>query len=204
MVAQKIKVKGKIYCLASEAFLPEKLVMIDCEMTGVIPTRDKLLQVAMVKLELKNKQYNQVGQPLVEYLSYDGKPHNEFHKKYLADIFKICNASKLTSPELKIKIHDWLGKDFLGKATPVGDCVPVDMSFLYANDCINYPDIGDEGSILGTFHYEFFDMNSFKLIAREKTGEKEKLDLNKNAHDALVDCQNQIKELNHCLKILLN
>jgi len=51
-------------------FLPERLVMVDCEMTGVVASRDALLQVGMLKL-LLNKDlmcYEQVDDDLLAYL----------------------------------------------------------------------------------------------------------------------------------------
>ena len=185
-----------------EMFLPPKLIMIDCEMTGVVPERDHLLQVAMLKLELKNNQYVEIGEPLVEYLGYPGKPMNEFQKQYLMQIIDKCNQSRLKPCDLKNKISKWLGSD-AGKVMPCGDCIPTDIAFLYSKGCIERPDICDKGSIPGTFHYEFFDLNAIKAIARQKTGAKEKLELDENIHDALVDCRNQTKELNHFLAILL-
>lgn len=185
--------------------LPELLVMIDCEMTGVLPQKDSLLQVAALKLRREGNQYKKEGEPFVQYLEYHGKPENKFQKQYLTHIFKKCNQSKLQPSELKSKLHDWLGPEYLGKAIPVGDCVPTDIAFLWKNDCIDLQHYVDDKPVLGTFHYEFFDMNAPKEMARVKMGGKfDTPDLDPNEHDALVDCENQTKELNQILKILLD
>jgi oligoribonuclease (3'-5' exoribonuclease) len=177
--------------------------MVDCEMTGVIPTKDKLLQVAAIKLKRDGYQYKQEGEPFVRYLSYDGKPETAFHKQYLTHIFKKCNESSLETDQLKEELHEWLGS-YLGKATPVGDCVPTDIEFLRNNDCIDTQHYVNDEPVLGTFHYEYFDMNAPKKMARVKMGGKfDTPNLDDNIHDALVDCQNQTKELNHILSILL-
>ena len=192
---------------AAESFLPEDLLMLDCEMTGVVPDRDQLLQIAMVKLKLQGNQYVEQGEPLVLYLKHEGHPQNDFHKQYLTHIFEKCNESDLTPEQAKEKIHDWLG-DLKGKVTPAGDAVHTDINFLNHHGCINGSDIGDDGPIPGTFHYELFDANPIKAIARQKAGKKEdKKELagfdEEGIHDALVDCHNQTKELNHYLEILI-
>lgn len=186
-----------------KTFLPKDMIMLDCEMTGVVPERDSLLQLAMLHLTLEGKQYNVVGEPLVLYFPYDGEPENEFQKKYLSDIFKQCNESTLTDEQAKEEIENFLGP-LKGKVIPVGDCVPVDMMFLYARGILDRPDIINDKQTPGTFHYEFFDLNAPKALARAKMGKKFKVKgLDDGIHDALVDCQNQTKELNEYLKILL-
>jgi GNAT superfamily N-acetyltransferase/oligoribonuclease (3'-5' exoribonuclease) len=187
------------------SFLPEKLVMVDCEMTGVDPTKHKLLQAAFVKLQLgEDFRYHEVGEPLVLFFSHDGVPTNNFHKKYLTHIFKACNESSLLPEAAKELVHDWLG-DWKGIATPVGDCVISDLDFLKLNGVLDRNDIEDDEQVPGTFHYEIFDLNAVKAIARQKRGEKFTIaDIDEeHVHDALVDCRNQTKELNAFLDVLL-
>ena len=186
------------------SFLPDKLVMLDLEMTGVIPKRDDILQIAAIKLELQGNQYVEIEKPLVVYLHHAGSPENDFQKKFLSEIFKLCNESEVTPEDAKKALEGWLG-DWWGKVTPVGDCVPTDIAFLLEKGIITSPDIGDDGQIPSTFHYEFFDLNSVKAFARQKLGEKFEIpgaDL-VGIHDGLVDCRNQLLELNLYLEILL-
>jgi oligoribonuclease (3'-5' exoribonuclease) len=186
-------------------FLPDHLVMVDCEMTGVRPEEHSLLQVAMVKLCLIEGQYRFNPNILVAYLKNDASPSTPFHFEFLSHIFEKCNKSTLTCSELKAQISDWLG-DLRGKVMPTGDCISCDMEFLYKNECIDRSGYLNDGTpVLGTFHYEQFDLNPIKLIARQKTGEKSKPAKSfAGKHDAVVDCFNQILELNHFIKILLN
>lgn len=191
---------NKISTIASESFLPDRLVMLDCEMTGVLPKRDHLLQIAALKLEREGICYKQVEESFVLYLAYAGRPSNEFHRKYLTHIFDQCNKSTISPPEAKKLLHDWLG-DWRGHVTPTGDCVPTDIAFLLEKGCADPSDI----DVPGTFHFEFFEMNPLKLVARHLLRSKfETPGLNKEGiHDALVDCGNQLLELNHILAILL-
>ena len=182
--------------------LPEDLVMIDCEMTGVNPDIHSLLQVAALKLKLKDGQYTEEGEPFMFYLHSDEPPQSEFHKSYLIRIFEECNKSQKTPEDLKSEFHTWLG-DLKGKVMPVGDCVPTDVNFLYTSKGGDRPDIGDDGPIEGTFHYEYFEMNPLKMLVEEITGAKLKVEgLDDGIHDALVDCRNQLIELNHCLSVV--
>jgi oligoribonuclease (3'-5' exoribonuclease) len=185
-------------------FLPEDLIMVDCEMCGVKPERDALLQVAMLKLRLKDGQYLVSPNYLNAFLHYPGQPETEFHREFLTHIFEACNKSTLTPSQLQEQIHNWLGP-LKGKAIPVGDCVSTDLDFLIRNNCIVRSDIDKEGTpIPGTFHYESFDLNPVKCIVREKLGKKIKPEKEiEGKHDALVDVFNQTLELNLFLKHLL-
>ncbi len=186
-------------------FLPQNLIMVDCEMTGVREDRDHLLQAAFTMLDFQNGQYVETKEPLVLYMPYAGQPENDFQKKFLTHIFKKCNESTLTPEQGKEQLHAWLG-ELKGKVTPVGDCVPTDIAFLKAAGLVDRPDIDDDGPIPGTFHYEFFDLNSVKAFARQLKGEKfaiSGLDED-NIHDALVDCRNQTIELNAFVNVLLS
>lgn len=210
LAALQIVVRPKIKADSDDGqgmFLPEKLVMVDCEMDGVVSTRDNLLQVGAIKLSLNKaeKRYEQEGDAFLAYLHSDSKPTKGFHRKFLLDVFKKCNESDLKPEQFKEDFHGWLG-DWKGEATPVGDCVPTDIAFLLAKGCIDPCDYDDDDKpVKGTFHYEFFDLNSVKAIARQKAGEKFKIDgeNTEGIHDALVDCENQTLELNQYLKILL-
>jgi oligoribonuclease (3'-5' exoribonuclease) len=188
---------------AKDFGLPADLVMIDCEMTGVNPDKHDLLQVAALKLSLEDGQYVVKDKPFLFFLHNDGSPQGEFQQRYLTRIFEECNKSEKTPEDLKTEIHEWLG-DLKGKVMPVGDCVPTDIAFLYASKGGDRPDIVNDEQVPGTFHYEFFEMNPLKMLAEEVTGGKLKVEgLDRdNVHDALVDCKNQLLQLNHCLKVL--
>lgn len=187
-----------------KSFLPEKLVMIDCEMNGVVAKRDDLLQIAMCKLRLDGIQYVEDGEPLVIYIKNDGQPKNDFHKKYLSDIFKKCNESDVTYADAKKLIIEWLG-DYSGSVV-TGDAIQSDMFFLIEKSVVDVGDIVDGNPVSGTFHYEMFDINPIKCICRHKLGQKEskeELGLDPGIHDALVDCRNQTKELNYFIAMLV-
>ena len=187
-----------------KSFLPERLVMVDCEMTGVDETKHKLLQAAFVKLAMANNLYQEAGEPLVLYFQHDGQPENEFHEKYLKPVFEKCNSSDLTPEQGREKLHEWMG-DWLGEVEPTGDCVHTDLAFLKHAGVVQRNDIVDEKPVPGTFHYEAFELNPLKAFARTIKGEKYAVSGidEEGVHDALVDCRNQTKELNSYVEILL-
>lgn len=183
-------------------FLPDKLIMIDLEMTGVNVFRDKILQIAMMKLEYRDGYYANAGEK-EWFLHCDEQPTRDFHKEFLAHIFQKCNESNMTAQAARTDIDVWLGP-YKG-AVPVGDCIPTDIYFLAVNDIIDMSDFDEEGHpIAGTFDHEFFDLNAPKILSREKMGEKFEVPGTKKSHDALEDCRDQLLELNAYLDILLH
>jgi len=193
----------KIIILGRKAvsmFLPDKLIMVDLEMTGVNPFQDKILQIAMIKLERRENEYVNVGEK-EWFLHCDEQPTRDFHKQYLSHIFQKCNESILTPAAVRTDIDVWLGP-YKG-ATPVGDCIPTDIYFLYIHDIIDMSDFDGDTHIPGTFDHEFFDLNAPKILSREKMQEKFEVPGVTKSHDALQDCRDQLLELNAYLDILL-
>lgn len=190
--------------ISNSQYLPSKLLMLDLEMSGLNPKKDDILQVAALKLELRNNQY-------VETDSFDMVlknpivPANDFQKKFQAPLFKRCNASPYTYEDLKDQFIKFLGSD-AGKLSPCGDCVPTDVLFLYAKDIITLSHYEGDTPVDGTFHYEYFDMNAIKLVMRHKMGFKadKELKLLEGIHDGLVDCRNQLIEMNFIISKLLS
>jgi len=190
------------------SFLPEKLVMIDCEMTGLQLKSDIILQVAMLKLSLDSSNNYQIDSEFEGFMYTDRVPTSEFDKTYLKHIYQKCNNKNTSrSPEeLRYEIKNFIGKD-RGTLMPVGDCVPTDIEFLLHAGLIDRNYYRNDRPIVGTLHYEFFEMNSLKLVARHRLGYKfdaNLSDIQEGKHDALVDCKNQLIELNAILNAILN
>jgi oligoribonuclease (3'-5' exoribonuclease) len=185
-----------------KVFLPEKMTMIDLEMSGVNVLEDEILQIAMIKLKLEGNQYKEMDRR-EWFLHTDSQPTRKFHKEHLSEIFKKCNESNLTTEQATAEIDAWLGE--WKHSVPVGDCIPTDIYFLYLNDIIKMSGFENDEPVKGTFDHEFFDLNAPKIFAREKL--KEKFEVpgvdKENAHNALVDCENQLLELNAYLVVLL-
>lgn len=184
--------------------IPQRLVMLDCEMTGLDPKADDLIQVAALKLELVGRVYAVVDQFNI-FVHTDKQPDSDFARTHMTEVYKQANESTEDYTTVAQKFDSWLG-DWRGLVSPCGDCVPTDVLFMYTKGIVKLAGYDGDVPRLGTFHYEFFEMNSLKLVARAKMGRKFDKDLPTipGAHDALVDCKNQLTELNAILNVLFN
>lgn len=200
-----MKLEAKQRLMAAASFLPARLVMVDCEMTGLDPAVDDVIQLSCLKLELEGIQYKAVDEFNI-YIHTDKQPESDFAKKYLIDIYRKANSSTITYPDAKELLHGWLSDEWLNQASPTGDCVPTDILFLYVKGVINLGRYEGDTPVPGTFHYEYFEANPLKLLARTKAGFKfdKQLPRIPGDHDAMVDCKNQLTELNGIIEVLLS
>jgi len=189
-------------------FLPERLVMIDCEMTGLDPRTDDLLQVAAIKLV-----WDPVGQgyaplplwPIFNlYIRTDKEPISAFALEHMREVYEKCRASTYTLADARPLLAQWMS-GWANEVSPTGDCVSTDILFLWEKGVIDLSRFEGDTSIPGTFFYEQFDINPVKALARHRVGSKfdKALPLLPGAHDALVDCENQLLELNAFIKVLI-
>lgn len=189
-----------------QQFLPQRLVMLDCEMTGLNVPVDDVIQIAALKLELQGGQYVQTSGPEFNiFLHTDKKPESEFARKNMGLIYEEANKSTINYVEARKLLHEWLG-DWCGKVSPAGDCVPTDILFLFAKGVISLSHFDGDTPVEGSFHFEYWDMNAIKAIARQKAGTKfdRMLPRIPGDHDALVDCKNQLTEMNGIIAMLLS
>ncbi len=186
-----------------ENFLPSHLLMLDCEMTGLVPQDHDILQVSALLLKLEETQYT-VVRSFNKYLHSKATPTDEFQRKYLSEIMFQCNNSVETAVSVNLALENFLEKH-LGTIQPCGDCVSTDLEFLLNKGVIRRNYFKENVAVTGTFNYEVFELNSIKAIARHKIGSKfdKLLPLESGIHNALVDCRNQVQELNAFLKVLL-
>lgn len=203
----KLEAKQRLQLKAANLFLPLRLVMIDCEMTGLQPATDDLIQIAGLKLELRTADMQYVEtqeQPFNIYLHTDKQPESDFAREHLVEIYQRAQASSTNYVEARNLLNDWLGS-WRGKVSPCGDCVPTDILFMYVKGVVELSHYNGDTPIEGSFHYEFFEINPLKAVARQKAGTKfdRMLPRIPGDHDALVDCKNQLTEMNGIIKVLL-
>lgn len=191
--------------LEQSSFLPQQLVMIDCEMTGLNIPKDDIIQVAALKLQLKGNQYMIVDEPFNQFIHTDKEPESEFARTHMTEIYRKAQESKLNYQDIATLLKVWLG-DWAGKVSPTGDCVSTDIMFLASKGVITTSYYDGDTPVEGTFFYEQFDLNPLKAVARTVAGSKFDKQLKRlpGDHDALIDCKNQAMELNAFLGLLLN
>ncbi len=200
-----LKAKVVATTTADPHFLPSRLVMIDCEMTGLNYERDDVIQIAALKLVREGLEYQIADDPFNIFIHTDLEPTSDFARQYMADIYRQANESQNSYEDARALLDTWLG-DWRGKVSPTGDCVPTDIAFLRWKNVIDTSYYDGDTPVDGTFFYEYWDANPIKAIARARVGRKFDKDLPKDPgdHDALVDCRNQLRELNAFLWELLS
>src|ERR1035437_9300348 len=151
-----------------KSFLPTRLIMLDCEMSGLDPKVDDLLQVAALKLELQGDRYVALDE-FNEFLRSDAQPTSDFAREHMTEVYRQANESPLSAEDLRLQFQMWLEDGgWLGDVSPCGDCVPTDVLFLYEKGVISLSHFEGDTPVPGTFHFEYFDMNSIKMVARHK------------------------------------
>jgi len=213
----ELQLKAKARLLSAEQpmdpsplFMPERLVMLDCEMTGLDPKKDDIIQLTALKLEWNGKAYARPDyfdddeSTLNLFIHTDLAPTSDFARKHLTEIYRKANESKIDYKMARSLLEQWLGT-WKGKVSPCGDCVPTDVLFLYMKNVIDLSHYDGDTPVDGTFHFEFFEMNSLKAVARQKAGRKVDRDVPRlpGDHDALVDCKNQLAEMNAIIAELM-
>jgi len=179
--------------------LPERIIMLDGEFSGLNPKTDDLLQFAMLKavFDKESFQYLVSRNTLNVFIHSDAQPTKNFHREHLAECFKQANASQIDHVQAKKLVDEYVG-DWWGTAWPCGDCVTTDLAFafekgLFVNNTYDDNDVEQKG----TLDYRIFEMKPLKVLAQTFGWEKPKDVLRE--HDARNDCFNQMSELNNCL-----
>jgi len=201
-----MRLEAKLRLTASADFLPKRLIMLDCEMTGLNPKQDDVLQVAALKLELVGTQYVSTDEFNV-FVHTDAQPNSEFALQHMAEVYRKSNRSNIGYAELKALLTRWLQLgQWLGQVSPCGDCVPTDVLFLWEKGVIDLSRYDGDVPIPGTFHFEYFEAHPLKMVARHLVGYAFDKELPRipGDHNAMVDCRNQLTELNAILKALLS
>lgn len=194
----------------------EKHFMIDIETTGIDPTKEDLLQVGILELNLVNGRWA-YGRSL-ELLQHSGRrPMSSFAKEHMAALYDKCNAAPWISPEeLRAKILAFFRE--CGAEPPnvylMGwNASNFDVPFLVHNRVLvpsSYVP-GPEGKdvMVGDFHYRIYELGGAVSLAQNILGYQDRNALLKTAkgmfemalpagkeHDALYDCYAQTQLLN--------
>lgn len=168
----------------------DNLVWIDCEMTGLDPETDKLLEIAVivtspdlaVRVEGPVFVIHQSDEQLDAMDSWNKGTHG---KSGLIDKVK---ASTTTEAEAEAKLIEFISQ-YAGKgASPMcGNTIGQDRRFL-----VKYMPKLEQW-----FHYRNLDVSTLKELARRWRPEVFNSFKKQQAHTALADVQESIDELLH-------
>lgn len=168
--------------------MSKRLLWIDLEMTGLDDQKDQILEVAAVVTDLELKPLEEfhrvVYQPpevLAAMNDWCKKTHGE------SGLTAAC-ASGTPLLEVERELLALLGRHYASNDRPVicGNSIGNDRRFI-DRYC---PEIARR------LHYRMIDVSSFKEIYRERWGIEFK---KKNAHRAVDDILESIRELEHYL-----
>lgn len=173
------------------------LVWIDCEMTGLEPDKERLIEIAVIvtgpHLELRVE-----GPVLVIHQSdalldqMDAWNKGTHGRSGLIDKVR---ASTLTEPQAEQQILDFLSR-YVGKSeSPLcGNTISQDRRFL-----VNYMP-----RLEAFFHYRNIDVTTLKELAKRWRPQLHSAFKKQQSHTALADVHESIDELLHYRERLLS
>ena len=168
----------------------QNLVWLDCEMTGLDPERDRLIEIAVV-VTGPNLEPRVEGPVLVIHQSdaqlnlMDAWNKGTHGKSGLIDKVK---ASQTTEAAAEQELLDFIGKYVPRQASPMcGNSIGQDRRFL-----VKYMP-----KLEAYFHYRNLDVSTLKELARRWKPEVYASFKKKQLHTALADVHESIDELAH-------
>ncbi|MDA0323654.1 MAG: oligoribonuclease [Verrucomicrobia bacterium] len=166
------------------------LVWIDCEMTGLDPDRDVLLEIATIVTD-GDLEIIETGPVIAIYQSQkalsvmNGWCKRQHAKSGLTDRVK---ASRVSVDQAQRATLKFLRKHCYIRTAPLcGNSIGHDKRFLarYMPQLFDF------------FHYQVIDVSTVKQLSTRWYGDKYKAPEKKEAHLALDDITESIEELRH-------
>ncbi len=168
----------------------QNLVWLDCEMTGLDPEKERLLEIAVIvtgphltpRIEGPVLVIHQSDEQLNKMDAWNKGTHG---KSGLIDKVK---ASKLTEAEAEQQLLDFIKKYVPKSASPMcGNTISQDRRFL-----VRYMP-----KLEGYFHYRNLDVSTLKELSRRWKPEVYSAFKKQQRHTALADVHESIDELAH-------
>jgi oligoribonuclease len=176
--------------LALLAKSDQNLVWLDCEMTGLNPEHDRILEIAVIVTDAHLTQRIE-GPVLVihqtdELLDGMDKWNKGTHGK--SGLIDKVKASRMTEDEAEKELIGFLGKYVPKSGSPMcGNTIGQDRRFL-----AKYMP-----KLEAFFHYRNLDVSTLKELAKRWAPEVHKSFKKKQRHTALADVHESIDELEH-------
>lgn len=197
------------------AWIPNKLFMIDIETSGVNPTSDDVLQIAVMEMNFLGG-YWEKGKVFNFFQHSDKKPNSKFTIEHMQDIFAKCNAAaQVPAEEVRQQILAFC-KECGADAPNIFFCGwnagIFDLPFL-AHHGYLFPAKYENDRLVGDCHYRIYEISgALQLVANVrgsneinvvlKEAQKMSPKLEGNRHDALHDCERQMHILNALIKMM--
>ena len=168
----------------------QNLVWLDCEMSGLDPERERLLEIAIVitgpdltpRVESPVLVIHQSGALLDAMDAWNKGTHGK------SGLIEKVRASTLTEAEAEEQLIDFMRRYVPKGASPMcGNTIGQDRRFL-----VKYMP-----RLEGWFHYRSIDVSTLKELARRWRPEVFAAFKKQQAHTALADVHESIDELAH-------
>ena len=177
----------------SEALLAksdQNLVWLDCEMTGLDPEIERIIEIAIIvtgpKLEPRIESPVLVIHQSDELLDKMDRWNKGTHGK--SGLIDKVKASTLTEEEAQTRLLDFLRQYVPKKGSPMcGNSIGQDRRFL-----VKYMP-----KLEAFFHYRNLDVSTLKELSKHWRPEVYKSFKKKQRHTALADVHESIDELEH-------
>ena len=166
------------------------LVWIDMEMSGLVPERDRVLEVAMVVTDAELNTIAEapvyvVHQPDEVLDAMDSWNRSTHGKSGLVDKVR---ASTFTEAEVEARLVDFLRPIVAERTAPLcGNTVHQDRRFM-----VRYLPLLD-----AYLHYRIVDVSTLKELAKRWRPDVLAGLVKEGKHEALADIQESIEELRH-------
>lgn len=195
--------------------IPNKIFMIDIETTGVEPSKEEVLQIALIEMNFFDGRWLK-GNSFNIFLHTDRQPTTKFALDHMKEIYAKCNrAPKVEPSEVRkqiVKFCEDCGADapnifFAGWNAGIFDIPFLEHhGFLVPAKYIN-------DQLVGDCHYRIYEISgAINLVANVrgnneinailKEAQKRSPKLEGNRHDALYDCERQMNILNALIEMM--
>lgn len=168
----------------------QNLIWIDLEMTGLVPEKDRIIEIATV---VTDKHLNVLAEgPVIAVHQSDEQlaGMDEWNQKHhgRSGLIERVKQSRLTEEDAEKATLDFL-KQYVnpGKSPMSGNSICQDRRFLYRY----------MPKLEKYFHYRNLDVSTLKELSRRWHPEVAKSFKKKSKHEALSDIMDSIEEMRH-------
>lgn len=163
------------------------LVFIDCEMTGLMPETDKILEVACL---ITDSELNPISEPISIVIHYDDdvlEASSVWCRQNLQELLQECRESKIGQQMAEIMLIDYIKKHVKNfKCQLAGNNIWNDRFFWHHSFKTLY----------GLLDFRMLDITAIKLCAKMWAGDQlREMPKKTYSHRALDDIHESIKEL---------
>lgn len=194
----------------------KKQFMLDIETTGIDPSTEVVLQIAVIEMNFTKKGLWEKGRKFEFYQHTPRQPETEFAKTHMQEIYARCNKEPETpiqeAREMLLKFFRDCGAEPPNVYICGWNVGIFDLPFL-AHHGYLMPARYDNGVLKGDCHYRTYEISgALQLMANlrgkaevnpiiKESEKREPAPTDGNRHNAMFDCERQVNIINGLLKM---